>query len=84
MGIKEIVNATKFGDIVIDNNTKSEGFVKKNDIITNEGGEEPRAFVSWHNQNGFNPIKDGWICEGNLTLKSTMENLYFRNYSTNK
>ena len=38
-------NACVIGDRVEDNNTKSLGIVIDLDIITNEGGQEPRAKV---------------------------------------
>jgi len=63
----------EIGDQVQDTNTKSYGIVIDLDHITNEGGIEPRANVHWVDcsQSLIGDIKDGWICEGNLTHSKT-------------
>ena len=78
--MKKTKNACTVGDRVEDNNTKSHGIVIDLDIITNEGGEEPRANVHWTKDNSIdNIMEDGWICEGNLTMLHDDENLLHRN-----
>lgn len=79
---KRIENACVIGDRVEDNNTKSLGIVIDLDIITNEGGQEPRAKVHWTDcsKSLIGNLEDGWICEGNLTMLSPRENLLQRNH----
>ena len=81
--VKKIGNACSIGDRVEDNNTKSLGIVIGLDEITNEGGQEPRANVHWTDCSKsliIGDIKDGWICEGNLTMLSPREDLIHRNH----
>lgn len=75
-------NACTIGDRVMDNNTKSLGIVINLDIIKNEGGYEPRAKVHWTDcsKSLIGDLKDGWICEGNLTMLHSGENLLHRNH----
>lgn len=76
-------NACVIGDRVEDNNTKSKGIVIDLDVIKNEGGYEPRAKVNWYEDNSHELVdfeKEGWICEGNLTMMSPRENLLHRNH----
>ena len=77
-----VKNACVIGDRVADNNTKSLGIVIDLDIITNEGGQEPRAKVHWTDcsKSLIGKLKDGWICEGNLTMLHSNENLLHRNH----
>lgn len=80
--MREIKNACEIGDRVEDNNTKSLGIVIGLDIIKNEGGYEPRANVHWTDcsKSQIGPLKDGWICEGNLTMLNPRENLIHKNH----
>ncbi len=77
-----VVRTCVLGDRVEDNNTKSLGIVIDLDVLTNAGGEEPLAKVHWTDcsKSLIGNLEDGWICEGNLTMIESGEDLLHRNH----
>lgn len=78
---KKLKNACEIGDRVQDNNTKSKGIVI--DLDLNGFGNAPRAKVNWYEDNSLTLVdfeKEGWICEGNLTMLHDGEDLIHRNH----
>ena len=81
---KTVKNACVIGDRVeITDEKGTKGIVIDLDIITNEGGKEPRAKVIWKEDSTIDKLylgKEKWICEGNLTMLYDKENLLHRNH----
>ncbi len=69
----KVKNRFEIGDRVRMAQTQNLGVVIDLDMITNEGGQEPRAKVHWQckDPNWYPELKDDWICEGNLVESKT-------------